>query len=290
MAGNAENRSGGFRPGRLWPHLIMFPVSLLMLFPIAWLVIAAFKAEEDFFGSLFFPRDESGAIALDRLTLKHFDRLFNDVGIGQALSNSFFLSGALAIFASLCCAAAGYALARLKFKGSGTVTVFVLAMLVIPPPLLLAPTYELVHRLGLLDNYLAVLLPWMAPAFGVFLFRQATLQSVPRELLEAARIDGMSEVGIFANVALPLLRPMMGAFVMITFLAMWNNFIMPQVLLHSPEKMPLAVAVANMKGVYYQDYGMQMAATLLSVAPVLVLFLMLQRDFVSGLASGAVKG
>jgi multiple sugar transport system permease protein len=275
---------------RMWTHMVMVPAGLLVLLPIAWLVISAFKSEEDFFGSLFFPVDESGSVDLGRLTLSHFKRLFSDVGIGQALANSFFLSSALAIGASVCCAAAGYALARLRFRGGTPLTILVLAILVVPPPLLLAPTYELMHTIGLLDNYLAIILPGLTPAFGVFLFRQATLMSVPKDLLEAARIDGMSELGIFANVALPLLRPMVGAFVMITFLATWNNFITPQVLLHSPEKMPLAVAVANMKGVYYQDYGMQMAATLLSVAPVLLLFLMLQRDFVAGLASGAVKG
>lgn len=276
--------------GKVWPHLVLVPVSLVMLLPIAWLVISAFKSQEDFFGSMFFPVDGAGRVDLGRLTLGNFDRLVEDVGIGRALANSFFLSSAVAILASLCCAAAGYALARLRFRGATLIMAVILGVLVIPPPLLLAPTYELVHRIGLLDNYLAIILPSIAPAFGVFLFRQAALRSVPRELLEAARIDGFGELQIFANIALPLLRPMFGAFTMIMFLMMWNNFITPQVLLHSPEKMPLAVAVANMKGVYYQDYGMQMAATLVSVAPVLVLFLLLQRDFVSGLATGAVKG
>ncbi len=275
---------------RLWPHALLLPIAAVMLMPIAWLVIAAFKRDEDFFTSLFLPVDGEGRIDPTRLTLANFDRLLADVGILSALTNSFFLSGVLAVAASLCCAAAGYALARLRFRAAAPITVVTLALLVVPPPLLLAPTYELVHRLGILDSYTAVLLPMVAPAFGVFLFRQATKQSVPFELLEAARVEGMRETAIFFNIALPLLRPMIGAFMMITFLSMWNNFIMPQVLLHSPEKMPLAVAVANMKGVYYQDYGVQTAASLLSVAPVLVLFLMLQRDFVAGLASGAVKG
>lgn len=275
---------------RYWTHLVLIPIAIVMLLPIAWLFISAFKSDQDFFNSLFLPVDEDGGIALDRLTLRHFRRLFTENGIGVPLANSFFLSSSVAILGSLCCAAGGYALARLRFAGSTLLTILVLAILVVPPPLLLAPTYELMHSIGLLDSYLAVILPALTPAFGVFLFRQATLQSVPRELLEAARIDGMGELRIFSMIALPMLRPMVGAFTMITFLAMWNNFVMPQVLLHSPEKMPLAVAVANMKGVYYQDYGLQMAATLLSVFPVLVLFVLLQRDFVSGLASGAVKG
>ena len=274
----------------LWPHAALMPISLLMILPIAWLVISSFKSQDDFFTSLFLPVDEAGSIALDRLTLSHFRRLFAEAGIGRALLNSVFLCATLAILASVCCAAGGYALARLRFVGSRAFTLAVLAILVVPPPLLLAPTYDLMHHLGLLDSYLAIILPGLAPAFGVFLFRQAAIQSIPRELLEAARIDGFGELNIFMSVALPLMRPMLGAFAMITYLAMWNNFFGPQVMLHSPEKMPLAVAVANMKGVYYTDYGLQMAATLLSVAPVLLLFLLLQRDFVSGLASGAVKG
>jgi multiple sugar transport system permease protein len=166
----------------------------------------------------------------------------------------------------------------------------VLGALIIPPPLLLAPTYELLYHLRLLDTYWGLLLPALAPAFGVFLFRQASVQSVPREILEAARIDGCGELRMFATIVLPLLRPMVGAFMLITYLAWWNNFIGPQVVLQSPEKYPVAVAIAQLKGNYYQDYGLQMAATLVSVAPVMILFLLLQRDFIAGLTAGAVKG
>ena len=129
-----------------------------------------------------------------------------------------------------------------------------------------------------------------APAFGVFLFRQATISSVPWELLEAARMDGCGEGRLFAQVVLPLVRPMVGTFLMITFLGVWNNFIGPQVVLQSPEMFPLSVAVAQLRGLYYQDYGLQMAGTLVAILPVLALFLLLQREFVSGLTAGAVKG
>ena len=110
------------------------------------------------------------------------------------------------------------------------------------------------------------------------------------ELIEAARIDGSGEMRIFFTVVLPLVRPMVGAFLLITFLGTWNNYISPQVILQSPERFPLSVAIAQLKGVYSQDYGMLMAGTLVSVLPVLVLFLLLQREFIAGLTSGAVKG
>ena len=160
----------------------------------------------------------------------------------------------------------------------------------VPGVLLLAPTYQLLYWLGLLDSNLGLILPLAAPAFGVYLFRQAMISSVPDEMLEAARIDGCGELRMFATMILPLVRPMIGAFLMITYLATWNNFIWPQVVLQSPEKLPLAVAIAQLKSVYAQDYGMLMAGTLLSIGPVLILFLLLQREFITGLTSGAVKG
>jgi ABC-type glycerol-3-phosphate transport system permease component len=113
---------------------------------------------------------------------------------------------------------------------------------------------------------------------------------VPPQLLEAARIDGAGELRIYFEIALPLLRPMVGAFLLITFLGTWNNFIGPQIVLQTPERFPLAVAVSQLRGVYYQDYGLQMAGTLVSVFPVLALFLLLQNEFIAGLTTGAVKG
>ena len=184
----------------------------------------------------------------------------------------------------------GYVLAKSRFRGRSGVTLIVLGALIVPPTLLIAPSYELLYHLGLLDSVWGLLLPTFAPAFGVFLFRQAITQSVPDELIEAARIDGCSELAIFFVVVLPLVRPMIGAFMLLTFLGMWNNFISPQIVLQTEAKQPLSVAIAQLRGVYRTDYGLLMAATVVSVAPVAALFLLLQKQFISGLTSGAVKG
>lgn len=271
-------------------YAVLLPLAAVTLLPFVWLVTSAFKSREQFFGSMFLPRGE-GALGVDwgALTLENFTRLFSEIEIGRALLNSLFLSSVTALLATLCCAAGGYALAMYRFRGRGLCLGIVLAALIVPAPLLIAPGYQVLFELGLLDTYTGLILPGIAPAFGVFLFRQAVLQSVPPALLEAGRLDGCGELAIFARVVLPLLRPMTGAFLMITFLAMWNNFIGPQIVLQSPDKQPLSVAIAQLKGVYYEDYGLMMAGTLVSVAPVAVLFLLLQRDFVSGLTLGAVK-
>ena len=280
-----------FKPAGLLLHAILVALASLMLIPMLWMVTTSLKAVGDQADSLFLPRgDGLFGVAWDKLTFVNFVTLFEEAGLGGALLNSVFLSSVSAVLATLCCAAGGFALARYRFRGKTLITTLVLGSLIIPPPLLLAPTYEMLYHFSLLDTYAGLLLPGLAPAFGVFLFRQATIQSVPTELLEAARIDGCGEMRAFFVIVLPLLRPMVGAFMLITFLMWWNNFIGPQVVLQSPEKYPLAVAIAQLKGTYYQDYGLQMAATLISVAPVMILFLLLQREFISGLTAGAVKG
>lgn len=273
-------------------HLALVPIALITLIPFVWLLLASLKLPEDFSGSIFFPRGEDGSIELSRLTFENYKQLFTDpsIAIGRAIINSLFLASASAVLATLLSAAAGYALSMFRFRGRGAMTLLVLGAIIVPPPLLLAPGYQLLFDLGLLDSFSGLILPIAAPAFGVFLFRQSVGQSVSPSLIEAARMDGASEVGIFMSVVLPLVRPMIGAFMLITFLLMWNNFIGPQIVLQSAEKMPLSVVVAQLNGLYQQKYGLLMAGTVVSVLPVALLFLLLQKEFIAGLTSGAVKG
>lgn len=272
-------------------YAVIVPSCIIVAAPLVWLVVASLKAGEDFFGSVFLPPGDGAlGIAWDKLTFANYEALFAKAGFARALLNSALLASVTATLATLVCAAAGYALARLQFRGKGTMVWLVLACLVVPAPLLLAPGFTILFRLSMLDTFAGLILPAIAPAFGVYLFRQATISSVPRELLEAARIDGSSELRIFFRIALPLLRPMVAAFMLITFLGMWNNFINPQVVLQTGSKFPLAVMIAQLKDVYAQDYGLMMAGTVLSILPVALLFLFMQRDFVAGLTSGAVKG
>lgn len=272
-------------------YTLLIIASVVTLVPFVWMTCAAFKTNADFFSSTFLPRGDGFlGIAWDRLTFVNFKRLFTELSLGNALANSFFLSSVSAIAGTLCAAAGGYALAKFRFAGRGLILNLVLAALVIPGPLLMAPGYQLIYKLGLLDSYAGLLLPGIAPAFGIFLFRQATMNAIPHELLESARIDGAGELRIFFTLVLPLLRPMIGAFLMITFLGTWNNFIGPQIILQSPELFPLSVAINQLRGLYGADYGMIMSGTLVSIAPVLCLFLLLQKEFIAGLTSGAVKG
>ncbi len=285
-----------------WTRGVLLIAALLTVIPFLWMIASSFKNNDEFFRSVFLPWDpartvvtdgrsvtESGHIAWNRFTTDTYSRLFGEIDFGRGLVNSIFLSSVTGLLATICCAMGGYALSKFQFKGRGLCTALVLGALLIPGPLLIAPTYQLLYRLDLLDTFSGLILPALAPAFGVFLFRQAIVSGVPNEVLEAARIDGAGEWRTFVTVVLPLVRPMIGTFLMVTFLGTWNNFISPQVVLQDPGKFPLSVAVAELRRGYYNDYGLQMAGTIVSILPVMVLFLVMQKDFVSGLTAGAVK-
>jgi len=272
-------------------YAVLLIASAITLTPFAYLACGAFKTNDDMFTSLFLPPGGGPfGIAWSHLTTLHFHQLLFTLGLGHNLLNSLFLASVTSVLATLFCAMGGYALAKHQFHGRGLVTAMVLGSMLLPAALLIAPTYELLYHLQLLDSYAGLILPAITPAFGIFLFRQAALSGVPDALLEAARIDGCGELQIFFGIALPMVKPMIGAFLLITFLGTWNNFITPQIVLQTAGKFPLSVAIAQLRGVYGQDYGLLMAGTLLSVLPVVVLFLMLQREFIAGLTSGAVKG
>ncbi|MEM9020350.1 MAG: carbohydrate ABC transporter permease [Planctomycetota bacterium] len=265
--------------------------AIIALVPFAYLLFSAFKSQDTFFTFVFWPtQGKWWQVDWSGLTVKHFVTLFTDAGVARATVNSFFFASVTAILATLCSAMCGYALAKYRFAGRSALLWLVLGALAIPAALLIAPGYQVVYWLGLLDNYAGLILPAIAPAFGVYLFRQAFIASMPDEMIEAARVDGCGEVRLFFTIALPMVRPMIGAFLLITYLGTWNNFIAPQIIIQSQEKLPLSVFVAQLRGPYGTEYGMIMAGTLVAIFPVLVLFLLLQRDFIAGLTAGAVKG
>lgn len=272
-------------------YLLLLAAAVVTLVPMAYMVCSSVKVQADFFTSKFLPLGDGFlGVAWDRLTFSHYIRLFTQLDFVGFILNSFLYAAVTSVVASLFCAMGGFALAKYRFRGRKWVAGLIFFTLMIPAPLLLAPGYQWLYQLGLLDTYTGLILPTAATAFGIFLFRQSMLNTIPDELLEAARIDGCSEVEIFFYVVVPLIRPTLAAFLLISFLGAWNNFILPQIILQSPEKQTLAVAIAQMKGLYSQDYGMLMAGTFVSILPVMALFLFLQKEFISGLTSGAVKG
>ncbi|NKB67418.1 MAG: ABC transporter permease subunit [Candidatus Latescibacteria bacterium] len=266
------------------PQILLYTAlglsAVIVLTPLIWLLAATTKGPEDLFHYLFFA---------PRLSGYNFVQLFEQVPFFRFMVNSFFVAGATVLVQLIFSSLGGFALAKYEFKGKRLVMVLMLATMTIPAQVFMAPLYELIYRLGLVDSYLGLIVPGAVSVFGMFLFRQ-TMLDLPDDLLQAGRIDGCSEIRLYWDVVLPVSRPMIGAFCLISFMGAWNNFLWPQIILHSQARFTLPIGLNQMVGLYAQDYGSMMAGTLLAILPVLGLFFLLQKEFISGLTAGAVKG
>jgi multiple sugar transport system permease protein len=269
-------------------------VGTVMLVPFAWLICSAFKDSDVLMQYTFLPPPSE--ISAETVNLDNFRRLFADeqtaqgpVNFWRYVTNSVFLATAGTCLTLLFSSMGGYALAKYRFRGRAAIATFMLASLTIPGVVLLAPNFEVIWRLGWMDSYKALLIPGCVSVFGIFLFRQAIL-GVPDDLIEAGRIDGCGEFRIYLTLVMPLVRPMVGAFILISFLGSWNAFIAPNIFLQTQGKLTLPVVLNQYIAVFRQEYGVFLAGTLLAIIPPAVLFLALQREFIRGLTSGAVKG
>ncbi len=205
------------------------------------------------------------------------------------MANSAFLATGSTLLTLWISSMAAFALAKYDFVGRRVAMIVMLASMIIPGQLLLAPMYELIYVIGWMDTYLALLIPGAASVFGAFLMRQSMLR-LPDELLDAGRIDGCSEWRLYWTIVLPMSRPIIGAFSLVVFMASWNGFLWPQIILRSEGRYTLPIALNNMMGVYSNEYGIVMAGTVLSILPVMVMFFLLQKEFIAGLTEGAIKG
>jgi ABC-type glycerol-3-phosphate transport system permease component len=266
--------------GRVIIYVFLLTAAAITIIPMVWLFAASIKSSDDLFTYVFFAKKH---------TLDNFRDLFAKMPFFRYLANSVFISTTTVIVQLFFSSLAGFALAKYEFKGKKLIMILMLATMMIPGQVTMAPLYEVIYRLGLVDTYPGIIIPSAISVFGIFLFRQSILQ-VPNELLHAARIDGCSEFRIWWDIVMPISRPMIGAFCLISFMATWNSFLWPQILLHSASRFTLTVGLTQLVGLYAQQYGMLMAGTLLSILPVIVLFIVLQKEFVSGLTAGAVKG
>ena len=267
-------------------HAVLIAAAAVSLFPFVWLICASLKTNRDLFRFLLLPHGTS-----DGVTFGHYATLFTTRPFGRWMLNSLYVSCAHTVIVVTLSSLAGFALAKYRFRGRGLVLLLMLATLTIPSQVMLPSAFRIVQQLGWLDSYAAILVPGAVSVFGVFLFSRA-MRTVPDELLQAARLDGCSELRLWWTVALPIVRPMVGAFTLLTFMGSWNSFLWPQIVLRSDDQMLLPVGLSGLTGLPPNEapYGLLMAGTLLSVLPVVILFIALQRDFVAGLASGAMKG
>lgn len=285
------------RPKAAWSYLrglLLTLACIAVLSPFVWLVAAAFKDRSVMNEYTFFPPLDKWSSAT--MNLKNFRRLFAGemsvkgvVYYWQYLLNSTLYTTVSTVLQLFFSSLSGYALSKYDFRGKRALMAFMIGSTMIPGVLLLAPVYKMFVDFGLIDSVPGLLLTGAVSAYGIFLFRQAIV-SVPNEIIDAGRIDGCSEFGIYFRLVMPLVKPMSAAFCMFVFLAQWNAFFAPNIFLQSQNNLTAPVVVRSYIGIYQAEYGVFLAGTLLAIIPPAILFFALQKEFVSGLSSGAVKG
>ncbi|MFY7802349.1 MAG: carbohydrate ABC transporter permease [Limnoraphis robusta] len=271
------------RFNQFWNYLLLSAIAFFMLFPLLWLLSTAFKSgsENIFeFPPQLLPREP---------TFENFIKVWQTNPMGRYLINSLIVASLTVGFNLLFCSLAAYPLARLNFWGRDGIFTAIIATIMIPFQIVMIPLYVLTVQLGLRNTYLGLIFPSIASAFGIFLLRQAFL-GVPKELIEAARIDGCSELGIWWHIMLPAIRPALMTLAIFVFIGSWSDFLWPLLILDQPEYYTLPLGVAKLAGTFSLDWRLVAAGSVISIAPVLLLFLLLQRYIVPTDAATGVKG
>lgn len=270
------------RPGAVLLNLGAALLAVLVLAPLLWMVAVSLMSTGE--AAVFPP-----PILPDAPTFEHYRTLFVDYGVGRYLLNSALLATAATLLALLFTVPAGYAFAKLRFRGRERTFQALVGALVIPGQIGMLPLFLLLKWMGLVNSYAGALVPWLAGIFGIFLVRQYAL-SVPDEMMEAGRVDGATEWQIFSRIVLPTLQPVIVTLALFVFLGSWNDFLWPLIILSDQDLYTLPVALAALSREHVQDNELMMAGSVVTTLPVLILFLALQRYYLSGLMAGSVKG
>ena len=264
-------------------YVVLTAVALAMFFPFLWMIATALRP----------PGQEADLSLIPRpyLAFENFSRAWNypRAPFTQYTINSVVIAVVSTALGVTLNGLAGFAFAKYRFPGREVLFYLVLATLMVPFQITMIPIYVTIARLGLINNYWGVILPGAASAFGIFLIRQF-MQSIPDELLDAARIDGSSELGIFVRIVVPLSGPALAVLAIFTFLARWNDYLLPLLVLNRQAMFTLPIGITNFIGEYRAEWSLVMAVALISIVPPVLLFLFFQRYFVSGITMTGMKG
>ena len=254
---------------------------VLTLAPLLWMLSASLMPAGE--ANVYPPR-----LLPSRVTFEHYTALFTRLHLARYFLNSLFIASAITAISLLINSMAGYAFAKLRFRGSERIFRLLLSALVIPAQVAMLPLFLMLKQIGLINSWWGVIVPGMASIFGIFLIRQYAL-SIPDSLLEAARIDGAGEFKIYRLVVLPICKPILVTLAIFTFMGAWNDFMWPLVVLTDERMYTLPVALANLLGEHVQDTELMMAGSVLTILPVLLLFVFVQRAYIEGITAGSLK-
>ncbi len=273
----------------IFTHIILIIVCILSLLPFLWLLSTALKGRgENIFAypPVFLPRD---------FTFNNIIQVLKLVPIVQYCINSFIVAGFTVILNVILSAMAGYPLARMNFKGKKVVFFAILATIMVPFQCIMLPCYIITLKLNMVDSYSALMgyvgliAPFAVNAFGIFLMRQAFM-TIPKEIEESAIVDGCNSWQIFFKLLLPMTKPTIAVLAIFTFIGSWGEFLWPSIVLTDEKLFTLPVGINNLSSAFSADYRLVAAGSIISIIPILIFFLSLQKYFVSGTNDGAVKG
>lgn len=262
---------------------ILIVSAIITVFPFFWSALLSTRDRTEIFGtSISFMIGDSLGF--------NYQKLLEIMPFWQAMFNSIYVAFVGTTISLLFCSMGGYAFAVFKFKGKNALFAMLVGSMMIPPVLSLIPYFLIVQFLGLLDNHIAVWLPFTTTPFGIFLIRQHVVSSIPKELLEAAKLDGAGEFRTYWSVVLPLMKPALATLAIVQFVFFWNMFMQPLVVLNSPDHYVITQALRSVQGIPNTPWGSVMLGTTISLLPILVTYLFASKQMISGLTAGAVKG
>jgi ABC-type glycerol-3-phosphate transport system permease component len=264
-------------------YAILALISLFMILPFVWMLSTSLKLPADIFG--YPPK-----IIPDNATLNNYIYIFQEKNLLRVLLNTIYMSFASTIFSLFFCTLGGYGFAKFNFPAKKILFALLLATMVIPGAVMMVPSFVIMRQFGWVDTFWPLIVPGAANAFGIFFFRQY-ITSINDELMDAARIDGASEFRIYLSVILPIISPGMISMGLIFFMRSWNDYLGPLIYLKSPSNHTITLAINSLAGsAGLTAWGPQMAMSVISLIPLLIIFLIFQRQFVEGITAGAVKG
>lgn len=274
---------------RIFTYFLLVIISLISILPFLWLISTAFKgADENIFSypPQFIPQ---------HFTLENFAIVWQKIPFIKYLINSVVISTFTVIINLVCSSLAGYALARMSFKGRDFIFYCILSTIMIPFQVIMIPVYIIVLKLNLVDSvspiagYAGLILPFCVNAFGIFLMRQAFI-GIPKELEEAAIMDGCNYFNIWLRIMLPLVRPALATLAIFTFVGIWGEFLWPSIVLTDPNMYTLPVGLNDLQGAFSSNWRYIAAGTIITMIPIIIFFLLLQKQFLKGSTEGSVKG
>ncbi|OAS86887.1 sugar ABC transporter permease [Metabacillus litoralis] len=271
------------KPTRILLHIVLIFGAFLMVAPFLWTISSSLKDMSQIF--LVPPK-----WLPDPVTFQNYPNSLTAMPFGKAYFNSFYITGLVVFLNILTCSMAAYAFAKIRFYGSNVLFILFLATMMIPKQVTMVPLYLIMDKLGWIDTHLAIIVPaGLFNAFGVFLLRQF-IRGIPNELEEAAVLDGANPLRIYWSVILPLIRPALAAFGIFSFMGIWNGFLEPLIYLSTPEKFTVPLLLNTFKGLYFTDWSLMMAGTTISIIPVIVVYIIAQKQIIEGIALTGSKG